>query len=657
MRHAILSALLLSFYASLTAENIESYNTISNDYADEIQDVPIIRKINGGTVITPILDATCPKEMSAPFAYACKIVEEYMPPCLPLKVSVSCGNIGASSGAISRVISNSKQNFGKWSSDYKLVPMSTIKGVIMAELAIDSRTTYLDSVPNVNFLTDSPDINITYNINRLNELYFSLDTIPGQKFDFVSLAIRDLLIGLGVSSGYSYYPQINGLLNPRREMSPFEHYINNRLGNFDNPTARLAMATQGELNLPLDANHTLKLYAPTTWKNGMSLNYFIPQDDCSFTKVLAFDFCKGIVTRSLNDNYSSYIFRDLLGWKHDFLVGISTPDYSAGGNTSLLMPFNGSLDISSTGAAYGLHTETSNCLSKSEIMSVSREYNPELEKYISSFKPFLTDGEDSESGVSISLLKKDGTWDLVQFIPVYVPGMPLVLNMSEWSLHYENEDYARTVDGYLRARMTTKYEKGYNQFEYNSKFFVVDYLPQKIKLNFNFIKSEEVQQLGNVTTAAQQNVRLYFSDTEGVDHIMIECLREGFRVPNRIQITNVKKGYYDTSITRNTTFTAISYNENGHTRGVPVTVEYQPASVATALSFDMQNDAIMVKAGDEAVDNCNYSIAPLTVAGRQAGRNGMANGAIDISTLADGLYVLTAIDEKSGLQGTFKFRK
>ncbi len=88
-----------------------------------------------------------------------------------------------------------------------------------------------------------------------------------------------------------------------------------------------------------------------------------------------------------------------------------------------------------------------------------------------------------------------------------------------------------------------------------------------------------------------------------------------------------------------------------------ITVEYQPATEAVALSFDMQNDAIMVKAGDDAVDNCNYTIAPLTVAGQQALRNGTANSAIDISTLADGLYVLTAIDEKTGLQGTFKFRK
>ena len=71
-----------------------------------------------------------------------------------------------------------------------------IKGVILAELSRNSTTTFLDSVPDVKFLTNEPDISITYNNQKLNEFYFSLDTIPGEKYDFVSLAIRDLLLTL-----------------------------------------------------------------------------------------------------------------------------------------------------------------------------------------------------------------------------------------------------------------------------------------------------------------------------------------------------------------------------------------------------------------------------------------------------------------------------
>lgn len=99
--------------------------------------------------------------MKSLFAYACKIVEEYMPPCLPLKIKVSCGNInGTGANAISRVRLFGKENFG-YTPRYYNVQMSTIKGVILAEKYHNSTITYLDSIPNVGFLTDNPDIEIS----------------------------------------------------------------------------------------------------------------------------------------------------------------------------------------------------------------------------------------------------------------------------------------------------------------------------------------------------------------------------------------------------------------------------------------------------------------------------------------------------------------
>lgn len=660
----LLLLLLVGSVIHTMAENyIESYNIASEKYVDEIQDVQVIRRINGGTVITPIFDETCPNEMKAPFAYACKIVEEYIPPCLPLKVEVSCGRTGSSSsGAISRVRTNSRQHFGKVT-EYKFVQMSMIKGVILAELSRNSTTTFLDSVPDVKFLTNEPDISITYNNQKLNEFYFSLDTIPGEKYDFVSLAIRDLLIGLGISSGYNHYTTIGGLQNPQRDLTPFEYFINKTLGNYDNPTVRLAKATKGELELKLDALKSLKLYAPTTWVNGVSLNYFIPQDDSCVSKILTHNFCKGMVKRSLSDNYSHDIFTFLLGWKADYVSGTSAPSPSSSGSTSLLMPYNGSISIENKSPynnIYNVETHHADQQHATKLKSqIALSGRRELEQYVNSFHPFLTDENNpsADYGTSVSVLKKDGTWDVVKFIQSYFPGETITYSMSDWTFHFDDDQYARTVDGYLRARITVKYNNDLGGMDIKSTFFVVDYLPQKVRLGYDYIPQEKVPVSTHISNTTENNVRLYFSNTEGVDRIVIECKREGFRIPSKIQITNVKKGYFDTTIDRNTTFTALSYNNNGYTRGVPVTVEYQPASVTAALSFDLQNDAIMVKAGDEAVDNCNYSIAPLSAARQQAGRNGMTNGAIDISTLADGLYVLTAIDEKSGLQGTFKFRK
>lgn len=661
MKQVLFFLSLLFCTISLNADDYEEfYNVVSDDFLIDIQDTPIERTINSGTIIIPEFDDTCPEEMKAPFSYACKIVEEYILPCLPLRVHVSVDNfLGSQKNALSKVGAWTPKGFGN-PHGYANASMTTIKGVILGELCYGSDATFLKHVYDTNFLTGHPDIKITYNKQKLNEIYYSLDTDTGEKYDFVTLVIRDLLQGFGIYHTYRYNPVTNELQNPPLNMTPFEVVIDKALGKDSSPSERLANATKGELVI----YPNLKLYAPTNWTNGTSLNYFIPNESYKISQILSYDFCKGIVNRSLDEN-SNYLFEELLGWKYDFVVGIGGNSPSSGGNTKIKMDYNGTFNIDDYDSNYGISTIINNN-SKHLNTTALRINNDSIlghiaaVDYVNQFFPFQTEIEDYQAdGVSVSILKKDGTWDLVFFIGVYVPGMPIYFKMSDCTFHYDSDEYARTIEGYLKARLTTKFITNFGNTQLNSKFFVIDYLPQKIKLGYNFITNNVVNASNKIasTAATGNKIRLYFSDAEGVDYIILECLKQGSRLPNKILVNDIKKGYFDVTIYNTTTFTAVGYNENGHTRGVPVTVEYQPATEAAALSFDMQNDVIMVKAGDETVDNCNYSIAPLTVAGQQAGRNGMANGAIDISTLADGLYVLTAIDEKSGLQGTFKFRK
>lgn len=394
---------ILIMAGTIKAEDyIETFNLLSENYNNYVQDAKIIREIGGGTVITPVFDATCPEEIKAPFAYACKIVEEYMPPCLPLKVKVSCGRLsGSYQSAISKVLALSKENFG-WS-NYHNTPMSMIKGVILGELGYNTRVSFLDSVPDVEFLTQYPDIDITYNETKLNDLSFSLNPDPGQKYDFVSVAIRDLLIGLGISSSYTTHPLVDGLVNPRQEMTPFEYFINEALGNYGNPSARLEAATKGELVLKEDVTHSLKLYAPTTWINKTSLNYFIPQDDSCVSNILSYEFCKGMVTRSLSDRYSDFIFKKLLGWQPNFPTS-STGGSSASnsGSTSMLMPYNGSISFDAN-SKYGIRYSLNSDESDRKKLKNGRSYsdNEELQQYISSFHPY--DSGDSGEWTEVSI--------------------------------------------------------------------------------------------------------------------------------------------------------------------------------------------------------------------------------------------------------------
>ena len=252
------------------SDYIQSISVLSSDYINDIEDMPEYRPINGGTVIIPQFDESCPECIKAPFAYACKLLEEYIPPCLPLRVKVGCETLQDSyPNAVSRISTKMISDFE--SSSYKFVPMSMLKGAIVSGLLDQPSVAFLNSVPNVEYLTGMPDIEITYNQNMLDEISFSLHAEPGDKYDFVSVALRDMLRGLSFSSNFRYSSK-DGLVDPSPAMTPFELIINRSLGS-DSAT-RLSNATSGELLL----NGTdYKLYAPETWQNGVSLNYFIPR--------------------------------------------------------------------------------------------------------------------------------------------------------------------------------------------------------------------------------------------------------------------------------------------------------------------------------------------------------------------------------------------
>ncbi|MDE6655338.1 MAG: hypothetical protein K2K37_13235 [Muribaculaceae bacterium] len=407
-RLSIFLSLLFAFVGSKADEYAESFNIISDNYTDNIQDAQIIRNINGGTVIIPDFDETCPEEIKAPFSYACKIVEEYLPPCMPLRVAVSCGTLrGSYENAISKVLAKTEENFGM-SPDFDNVQMSVIKGVILAELAHSSTVSYFDSVPDVKFLTEKPDIIVTYNDQRLDELSFSLDPEPGENYDFVSIAVRDLLIGLGLSSSYRKDPLTGGLLDPSQKKTPFECVINQALGYYGNSAARMNQATRGEIVLK-DFSKSLKLHAPSTWRNGISLNYFVPQEDCCVSNILSYNFCRGMVTRSLSDQYADFIFRFLLGWRPNYSVSTDNEmSITTGGSTSLLMPYNGS--ISFKGTKEGIHSVV-NRSDEPMLIKNSGTENEALKDYINSFDPFrgYEDFDAYSDGTSVSVLKKDGT--------------------------------------------------------------------------------------------------------------------------------------------------------------------------------------------------------------------------------------------------------
>ncbi|MGM9853102.1 MAG: hypothetical protein ACI30N_03940 [Muribaculaceae bacterium] len=221
--------------------------------------------------------------------------------------------------------------------------------------------------------------------------------------------------------------------------------------------------------------------------------------------------------------------------------------------------------------------------------------------------------------------------------------------MSDWTFHYDESQYARTAEGYLRARITTKEPGTGTDKKYHSKFFVIDYLPQKVSLSYDYVDTPATR-----AVTSSEIVRIYFSNTEGVDRIVMEKLREGSRIPSKISITDLKPGYFDVTINKATTFTAVGYNENGTSRGVPITIS--PQAAVSSLDFELKDNSIYIES-DEALDSeYSYSISSLDVSAPQVRQQGTTTGVIDISTLSGGLYVVTVTDG-NGVSDTFKFKK
>lgn len=492
---------------------------------------------------------------------------------------------------------------------------------------------------------EKPDIHITYNLKYANDFSFALDNPSVDKYDFVSVALRDLVRGLAISCGYTLGRDGKSIKKPGNKETPFEAVIHQAFGT-DSPEEQYVKATQGELALPVEP--ALKLYAPENWQNSVSLNYFMPDENYAYSKVLSYNFGRGTVCRNLIGYWD---FETLLGWvARGVTVGSGSADLSAAGTTSVKVPYNGSFKTSN--APYRIiAAQPTNSSAKSHM-----KISPNAPNFLEEFHVFKGNNGFKE-GTSICLLKIDGTWDLVYFIPTILNPGVLELNMTEWTLNCQNEEYARTCDGYLRGRITyserNQYRSGY---DYKTTYFVVDYLPQKVELS-EVQQSSETYETRAVTADNQRPIRVVLKNLEGLTRVVIERKRQGHRVPSKFDVPDFRKGYFETTVEtdKQTTFTAIAYNENGSTRSLPLVIQPLTETTASELTFAFDGGTISIS-GLKDNDRISYEIAPLTAIGYAFTKQGQTlNGSVDVSDLPIGLYAIKCID-KSGNISSFKFK-
>ncbi len=126
-----------------------------------------------------------------------------------------------------------------------------------------------------------PDIVCTF--NSKTDWYFGTDGDgPGAQYDFVTVALHEIVHGLGFSGFYDVSNGIGTLDNNGHLPSIYDLYVyNNGLSlcdhsHFDIPSAQLKNAlVSGQLNIKgNDGTDREKVYAPSSWNNGTSIYHY-----------------------------------------------------------------------------------------------------------------------------------------------------------------------------------------------------------------------------------------------------------------------------------------------------------------------------------------------------------------------------------------------
>jgi hypothetical protein len=579
---------IVGLTACISGVNAQTYDEIdgyvSNSSIVSVADLPIVREINGGTVFNVQYSGNWTAEMKGAFEYACKIVEEIIPPCLPITVKAEIGSLSSSSTNVqlSKVYIRSYTDMDEIYSNHKALG-SQIKGVIFGEYEqhgafvqfykdIDS-TDFFDS-----FTT--PDIRIVYNQSKLKDLSYSIAECPEDKYDFVSVVIRDLLHGLGFSNSYKLDTASNQIDLLKTYKTTFERITSYALYGNDLNQDPYVYSTSGEVKLYTSGDKELNLYAPNPWQDGVSLNYFIPSDDYKLSTALTYNFGKGTVVRDLSDPAFKSFFTKLLGWELNYTVSSSSTSESIDGSTENVIPYQGEYSVTFADKTFdssSITYETVADIDASEITDDERRSM--LWDYCLPYHCFYHGGTSLGYGVdgdgwTVSVLKKDGTWDCVYHNTLAYD--ELAFSYDNLKFNCDDNEYARTADGYLRCRITRSYRVSVPNGEarrcYNAHYYVMGCLPQKVELSRAYQDSNVAQPLASSTTTA---IKLGMKNLEGVTRLVLEVKPTGARVPSKVEVTDFASGVVDLQLTSGkiSTITPVAYNDNGETRGEAFTVD------------------------------------------------------------------------------------
>lgn len=593
-------------------------------------DVTAIRAIEGGTVFNITYEGDWTLDMKGAFEYAVRLLEECVPSSLPINVTAKVENLSSRSGSpLSRVSLHDSSLTDRYNTDVTSLS-SRVKRVLLAEHNNGKMVQFADSIKSISFFSN-PDITVSYNSTRLGEISFSLEATPTDKYDFVTIVMRDLAKGLGINCDVKAVGGQLAWINS--SLIHFEKRVKETLGK-SSPTEEYLQATTGRLDIAVN-NHgrSLPLYAPERWDKNNSLNTFIPAVGEPLTRLMTYNFGKGCVIRNIAGDGYGDIFDNLLGWRpmdYAFPVTLSktasdTSPIGTDGKIEMSVSNSGNQTVAAANYLQSIRTAYG-------MYDFIRKYGA----------CFYDNTHELHNGWTVSMLLKNGLWERVYYQPDGTK--PLSVDMKEINPTLPAGSYARTCDGHLRCRVTNAYPGLEDRKIVNVRYYVIETKPQQVDMAYsNVVQSSEYADDPYLC-----EVKISIKNLEGAQQIFVSQLDEWSDYPDIYEVTDFKKGYFTAIVDKEfvSQFTITAVNDNGSTVSETYTLQpLEPADCQAEVSIG--GEAVTFSVSTRRIvstPTIAYRITPLSSYTAQTSLEGsLPNGesSIDIATLNSGMYALS----------------
>lgn len=634
--------LLLLFVLGLTTfsyaqeHEIETISFGTDFFRREILPKPIVREITGGTIIQVQYEGDEWEqnlERKNAFEYACRILEEQMLTTLPIKVKAKFGKLRGNN-----IIAKTAIRFDSC----QMEPGAGLSEVFRTTTKWKIRDIGVGSA-NINMTYfDKADGEITFNNDDI--FSFSLDYVKEDKYDFVTVTLRELCKIMGF-----YFTPRGDNDNKIVEIDKEKLFLFDKVVldyNYDQAEA-YNYATSNNAKV-LFYYSEYNLYSPPVFEDKRSLSFFKPDEANDDTRLMQPELPRGTSIHYVGKWFKNFL--EAIDWHQYIIIGGGGGGQGNATSTSTdkVEPYGKELSLSRNSHKGMSSIAVDNYINSNEM--VNQSSNDSVYDYVSQFRTYPNLGMSFEYpllGWSISILRKDGTWDVVKTADTMFS--EIKFSTSEID-PVKALDYIRSSDGYLRCKLAHVEDDFYygelpNMYTFAS-YFLLDYLPQKPQLAF----SKVMPQTKASDDEYYADVKIAFKNVEGTESIMVEQLEEGSPVPFTFFVEDINAGYFIASVDKeySTTFRLRAMNKNGETISEQLLVS--PLVPATyTLSSRVDKNVISLELRNSRKRNINKLITDYKVLDLNSSmivqEGKVLDNNIDINSLGKGVYGLQVADE------------